>query len=201
MAMGIFTITIGHWQPGIGDPSFMGWFTVFSYDFVALLCVIKIILNRKAMEKNNRAFWIFLCFMMIALGLQKQFDLLSALTEIGRMIALQDGWLGRRRPLQAWAMVVAGVTGLMIVGIMLRRMPVLRYGHNRVAFMGLAYLILFVVLRGISLHQFGTVLKYEIGGVRINCLAELFGIYWIGLAAFWPCRARDGGADAQKNHS
>ncbi|MEN6375209.1 MAG: hypothetical protein ABFD75_10590 [Smithella sp.] len=51
----------------------------------------------------------------------------------------------------------------------------------------LVVLILFVGLRAISLHQFGTVLNYEIWGARINWIAELFGIYWICLAIFWPC--------------
>ena len=31
------TVILGNWAPGIGDPSFMGWFTVFSYYCTALL--------------------------------------------------------------------------------------------------------------------------------------------------------------------
>jgi hypothetical protein len=51
---------------------------------------------------------------------------------------------------------------------------------------GLAYLILFVVFRGISLHPFGMILNCKILGARVNWIAELAGIYWIGLSIFWP---------------
>ena len=189
---GMFSITIGAWQPAIGDPSFMGWFTVFSYYLVAALCLFKVLLHRQPMEKNTRTFWIFLCCMMVFLGLQKQFNLLTALTEIGRMIARSGGWAEQRRPVQALAMVAAGIAGLIIFRAAYHRLSAVSSGVNKIAFIGLVYLLLFVVLRAISLHQFGTVLNYEICGARVNWIAELLGIYWIGLAVFRPHRTADG---------
>jgi len=63
--------------------------------------------------------------------------------------------------------------------------------REKMAASGLVYLVLFVGLRAISLHQFGAVLGWEIWGIRINWIAELFGIYWICFAIFWP-RSRIG---------
>ena len=32
------TVNIYDWEPGIGDPTFIGWFTVFAYLIAAVLC-------------------------------------------------------------------------------------------------------------------------------------------------------------------
>ena len=59
----------GGWEPGIGDPTLMGWFTVFAYFGTALLCY-------RALRKAKRAGpgqhglimgWGALCIAMAAL--------------------------------------------------------------------------------------------------------------------------------------
>jgi uncharacterized membrane protein len=117
----LFGITIGTWKPAIGDPSFMGWFTVFSYYLAAILCLIKMMSQRLPQEKRDRHFWGFMCLSLMALGLQKQFNLLTAFTEAGRIIARSSGWMDQHRIIQALAMLLVFVIGLAFCRILYRR--------------------------------------------------------------------------------
>jgi hypothetical protein len=189
--MSMLSMTIGSWNPGIGDPSFMGWLTVSSYYFAALLCFLKMISKKLPLEKKEWHFWGFICFALIVLGFIKHFNLLSALTETGRIFARSNGWIEQRRIIQGSAMVFVFVVGLIFSAILYRRLSQFLSTPKSMAVVGLAYLILFIILRAISLHQFGMVLNYEICGLRVNWIAELFGIYWICLSIFWPSRPLD----------
>lgn len=179
-------MTIGSWKPGIGDPSFMGWFTVFSYYLVVSVCLLKMISRTLQPGKKAWLFWAFMCLAMIVLGIIKQYNLLSAVTEMWRIIARHGGWMEQRRIFQAGAMIFFFVISLIIYALLYRRSLQFFSVQEKVTAIGLVYLVLFVGLRAISLHQFGTVLGWKIWGVRINWIAELFGIYWICLAIFWP---------------
>lgn len=184
--MSIFVITIGSWKPGIGDPSFMGWFTVFSYYLVASLCLLKMISRTLQTGKKAWLFWAFMCLAMIVLGIIKHYNLLSAVTEVWRLIARHGGWMEQRRIFQAGAMILFFVISVIFSTFLYRRSLQFFSVQEKMATFGLVYLVLFVGLRAISLHQYGTVLGWEIWGVRINWITELFGIYWICLAIFWP---------------
>jgi len=47
---------IGHWQLTIGDPSFMGWFTVFSYYACGGLRLLYFLKARSRMHTTDRRF-------------------------------------------------------------------------------------------------------------------------------------------------
>jgi hypothetical protein len=175
--------TIGAWSPGIGDPTFMGWLTVFSYYLAAAVCLLRLFFQRR-----DQLFWAILMVGMAALGVIKQFNLLGAVTEMGRAFVRSGGWAGERRFIQAC--VMAAVFAVFFFVVMIVRalgMPTLmRYSA---AASGFAYLLLFVVLRAISWHPFDAVLSCEIWGARINWIAELLGICWV-LAASVPRAAK-----------
>ncbi|MEQ8162490.1 MAG: hypothetical protein ABRQ34_03125 [Smithellaceae bacterium] len=185
--MSIFIMNIGAWKPGIGDPSFMGWFTVFSYYLVASLCLLKMISRALLPGKKAWLFWAFMCLTMIVLGIIKQYNMLSAVTEMWRLIARHGGWMEQRWIFQVGAMILFFVISVIFSTFLYRRSLQFFSVQEKIAAFGLVYLVLFVGLRAISLHQFGTVLGWEIWGVRINWIAELFGIYWICFAIFRPC--------------
>ena len=83
------------WRPTIGDPSAMGWLTVVGYIVAAISC------GRTALQtpitpgpaRNRRLTWLVMTAVMAALALNKQLDLQSLLTDIGRVAA--------RRPSEA----------------------------------------------------------------------------------------------------
>ncbi|MEQ8202545.1 MAG: hypothetical protein ABRQ31_02040 [Smithellaceae bacterium] len=184
--MSIFVMNIGAWKPGIGDPSFMGWFTVFSYYLVASLCLLKMISRALLPGKKAWLFWAFMCLIMIVLGIIKQYNMLSAVTEMWRLIARHGGWMEQRWIFQVGAMILFFVISVIFSTFLYRRSLQFFSVQEKIAAFGLVYLVLFVGLRAISLHQLGTVLGWEIWGVRINWIAELFGIYWICFAIFRP---------------
>ena len=91
---------IGDWSPGIGDPTVAGWLTVALYAFAAWACLT--VLRRERMAKlplvaNEGLVWRLMMVFMIALGINKQLDLQSAFTELGRIMAHKQGWYGNRR--------------------------------------------------------------------------------------------------------
>jgi hypothetical protein len=177
------------WRPEIGDPTFMGWFTVFAYAMAAcgaLLAAIKTGRTPRS-EGASRRTWIAIAVLMLLLCVNKQLDLQSLFTDIGRVIAWKYGWYERRREFQKW--FVIGVLAISIATTVLlavrfrgfwKRSPLLGAG--------LAFLLTFIVVRAISFHHVDVFLNHAVAGVRMNWFLELSGIAMVGLAAFLDIR-------------
>ena len=92
------------WQPGIGDPTFMGWLTVFAYFSACILCWKAAL---KARRVGSAGFWsrenlfwlLFSCFMLL-LGINKQLDLQTWFTLFSKHLAQEEGWYEERRVFQ-----------------------------------------------------------------------------------------------------
>lgn len=170
--------TVGNWQPHIGDPSVVGWFTVFSYYLGAALGFIYALKGWTRLDRAEARFRLILAGMILLLGVTKEFNVPGALTELGRMaVSAVGGYEFRRGP-------QAVVVGLTLLGIVLtirwaRRRPWFHDVWQRHApeIICVAYLCSLVALRVISLHQVGAWLAVEIAGVRVNAIVELSGIY------------------------
>src|SRR5215510_2061694 len=86
------------WSPGIGDPTIGGWTTVGLYFVAAVNCwVTKRSLFRDTSEWRV---WLLLSLSFICLGINKQLDLQSALTDIGRLLAHYQHWYDQRQTVQ-----------------------------------------------------------------------------------------------------
>ena len=176
----------GRWHPGIGDPDFLGWFTTVAYLAVAGLCAWawRRESARKAIGERGLVpgFWLMLAAVMLALGVNKQLDLQSWFTQVGKDLAKSEGWYARRRPVQVafiGAVALVGMTGVGVVVWWLRG-SVRRY---RVAVAGMVYLICFVVIRAASFHHIDRLLHVGLEHVRLNHVLELGGIGLIGWGA------------------
>ena len=75
------------WRPGIGDPTIGGWITVVLY-FAAMASCWVTARNR---EIEDRRIWTTISILFLGLGINKQLDLQSALTEAGRVLAFEQG--------------------------------------------------------------------------------------------------------------
>ena len=98
---------IGHWSPGIGDPTMAGWITVVLYLLAAWICLQA---ARRSRAVDTRAppgaweprLWTVFAVVLVALGIDKQLDLQTAFTESMRGLAREQGWsrdpvpIGRR---------------------------------------------------------------------------------------------------------
>ena len=171
---------IGQWRPTIGDPDFMGWFTVGSYFVCAILSLIAAFGNRIA-DRRAASFWRMVGVLMILLGINKQLDLQSLFTEIGRQIARAQGWMDQRRIVQLWFIVAFGTAALASFFLFVRIKRDL-FGRFKLAFTGLFFLLSFIVIRAAGFHHFDVMLGFRLFGAKMNWLLELTGIYLIFIA-------------------
>lgn len=175
-----------NWTPTIGDPSFMGWLTVAAY-FVTAVIAFKLYLSSDQLfsdevVKKQKTFWLLVTLIMLFLGVNKQLDLQSLLTAIGKYYAHRDGWYEDRRFFQ-----IAGIIG--IISTLLIGVSVFSYKMraifktNSLAIVGLCFLLLFVAIRATSFHHMDIVINTAVLGVRMNWVLELFGIFLVAISA------------------
>jgi hypothetical protein len=132
-------------------------------------------LKRISTPARLRTLWLGCAIVMLALGVNKQLDLQTALGELGRAMAHDEGWYDVRRPVQvAFILVVlaGGIWGL-------RALFALAWGQARAVsgvLWGAVFLACFVAIRASSFHHVDELLGWSWGGVRLNAVLELGGI-------------------------
>jgi hypothetical protein len=200
------TTADGRWHPAIGDPTLMGWVTVAAYLVAALLAFRRARAARvDAREPNHDAargsaeralarFWAAVALLLLALGVNKQLDLQTLFTQIGRDLAHAQGWYEERRRFQVMFIACVGVLsllGTLGLAIALRKIATRIW----LALLGVGFLVSFVLIRAASFHHVDLLL--HAGTVRLNWVFELTGIGLIAAAA-----ARSNGArSAQPSQS
>jgi hypothetical protein len=166
----------GRWSAGIGDPTVLGWVTVLAYGLAATLAA------KCARRFQPRGFWWAVAALMAFLAINKQLDLQSWVTEVGRDMAKAHGWYEGRHRVQAFFILcmalVGALGGLLAVHAW---WPWIR----RIAptLVGVVVVIVFVVGRAASFHHVDQFLFSEVGGLRWNWLLELGGIALV----CWGC--------------
>ena len=171
---------IGRWRPEIGDPTFMGWFTVAAYFFCALVAFIAAFVPNRE-DRRAHLLWLGIAFFMILLGINKQLDLQSLFTEMGRQVARKQGWMEHRRTVQFWFIVGLGVTaisGFIMLNVVMRNV----FRRFMLAFSGLFFLVSFIVIRAASFHHFDEAIHFRIFSAKLNWILELGGISLVALA-------------------
>jgi hypothetical protein len=174
------------WSPGIGDPTFAGWLTVVLYFVTAFWCwrvAGEITSDGRAQRSEERA-WRVLTLLFVALGINKQLDLQSALTQIGRVMAFHYGWYEDRRTVQiAFVGLVAVVCLLAAIALLLmfRNAPAATW----LAAVGTIAILLFVLIRAASFHHIDQFIGKRVLGLRWNWILEMGGILLVLLAAHW----------------
>lgn len=126
---------------------------------------------------------------MMFLGLNKQLDIQTLFTQIGRHFAHTGGWYDQRQTVQILFMIGLSLLAVLAVFGMLwsfRKMAV----AVRVAAIGLCFLVTFIVVRAASFHHVDQFLGEELNGLRWNGILELGGILIISTAAWQYQRKR-----------
>lgn len=163
------------WRPVIGDPTVMGWCTVIAYGFAAVLAIWVY------WRKKDRI-WIGAALALALLCINKELNLISLVTDLGRIAIHHLGVHEQRRELQKWLVsgVAAGIAIFSAWFIFRHHAFWLRY---KLLASGLLFLMTFIVLRAISFHHFDTFLQSRCFGIKMNWALELSGIFLVGLAA------------------
>ena len=178
-----------NWTPGIGDPTVAGWVTVVLYFAAALSCAIAAwrLANAPVGNRNETLAWATIAAAFVALGINKQLDLQSDLTDLARAAAHSGGWYKWRRDVQGvflLAMALGTIAVAMLIWRLLRGVTV----SARVAAMGLVILLAFIFLRAASFHHIDNWVTIPVAGMRSGWWLELLGIVVIGTAAAFRAR-------------
>jgi hypothetical protein len=178
-------IVDGQWRPGIGDPTVVGWLTVVAY-LVAAVCCGRMAWREPRPGGRTRsrpsAFWLLLSAMMVLLGINKQLDLQSFFTFVGRRVLTRSGLYQDRRHLQV--IFIGGVAASCLVSLgsslwLARR----SLRHRWLALIGMALVMGFVVIRAASFHHVDVLLASRLGGLKWNWILELGGIFLVAVGA------------------
>jgi hypothetical protein len=189
---------IGEWSPEIGDPTAIGWFTVVAYFLASWLAyrafrasaggasVLQTARYSFGRGESPHArvgliWWAIAC-MLGFLGVNKQLDLQTALTELAKLAAHAGGWYDDRRSVQL-VFIACLVAGALSVLLALAHFGRPALGRLRLAMVGLVLLGLFVCLRAVSFHHVDTLFGTDVHGFRLNWILELSGICVLGIAA------------------
>lgn len=194
------------WVPGIGDPTFMGWLTVVAYFAAswlglrafmvekagpprpyrqaigALLRVVKRHWPSPPAPARRAGLWLLLAGLLGFLGVNKQLDLQTLLTEIGRVTAIESGWYENRRAVQV------GFIGAVLVGAAMAVAALWwlvrgQLRDFRLALGGMVLLLGFVIVRATSFHDMDAWIHTSVAGLQLNWVLELGGITLVAVAA------------------
>ncbi len=197
----------------IGDPRAGAWLIFFSYFAVSVLCAraFQVALigsqlaadypnperrlkDRQAAYRASFRFWGLVIALFVFLGINKQIDLQTWLTEVGRQIAMAQGWYDQRAMVQTIFVLTTAVTGVVVLSVLLKLTRDLLPRHV-LAFVGLASLAVFLMVRTASFHALEDVVHFEIVGMRLSWYLEMAGIVCVGSCAvrnyWWLARKQD----------
>lgn len=127
-------------------------------------------------------FWLLLGGFLLLLGINKQLDLQSLFTQIGRDLALAQGWYNQRTRVQ---FIFIGALAFIGFASLLLGIRWLRHAGFAVklALGGCTFLFGFVLLRASSFHHMDTIIGVTLGGARLNWVFELGSLGIIFIAA------------------
>src|SRR5690606_13717964 len=115
---------------------------VASYLMAGVLAVL--VLHRA--PGRRRIFWSGLAALLLALAINKQLDLQSALTAAGRWVAKAQGWYDARRPCQVrvilWIISASVLAAALLTWTMRRELA-----DMWLALIGVVFLLAFVAVR------------------------------------------------------
>ncbi|MGL4236939.1 isopropylmalate isomerase [Tabrizicola sp.] len=170
------TCAFAVWSPGLGDNNAGGWITVAAYLAAAGASVLaaRALAGDEAGLRRERVFWWVSAAVLLFLAVNKQLDLQSLFTAIGRCHAQLTGWYGMRRTVQELFILVLAAGGLAGLGVMAW---LLRGILGRVwpALIGLGFVCVFVLIRAASFHHVDELLGSSALGLKVNWLLELPG--------------------------
>jgi hypothetical protein len=210
---------VGSWSPGIGDPTPFGWFTTVAYFVAAYLCwrtylatpvskprgltghlgslrpiLLSLVAPRRvvlAVPERQRiaTLWLGFAITLFLLGINKQLDLQTAFTEVGRLVAHDEGWYAARRRVQVAFILGVLLAGLWVFAALVRLASGSR-GRMAAALTGTVFTMVFVLIRAASFHHVDLLLGVSLGGLKLNWIIELGGIFLVAYGASrrpgWP---------------
>lgn len=135
-------------------------------------------------DKSDARIWRFISLFFFILGMNKQLDLQSGMTELGRMVAYSEGWYERRQAVQVY--FVIGVAAACVATIpafiyCIRKSPVQMW----IASVGSTFVLGYVLIRAASFHNLDSFFRSRFFGLKWYWILEMAGILIVLLASEW----------------
>jgi DNA-directed RNA polymerase subunit RPC12/RpoP len=159
----------GRWHAGLGDPTVFGWLTVLVYLIAVKRCLTKS--NESKFFGGNYQFWLYLAAFLFLLGINKQLDLQSWLTEVMRDRAKTYGWYKYRVPMQIAFIVMMGLA-MTIALVSTRLFLANSWRRYKITWIGIILLCTFILMRAASFHHFDLFIGHQVLGLTVNVLLE-----------------------------
>jgi DNA-directed RNA polymerase subunit RPC12/RpoP len=172
----------GRWHAGIGDASVFGWVTVAFYVLAAARCLVKANASRKF--GGYYQFWLYLAAFLLLLGMNKQLDLQSWLTEFVKDNALVNDWYLYSKRVK-FAFILALGLGMLTALLSIRLFLANSWRHNKLTWWGIILLCTFILIRAASFHHFDILINRPILGLTISMLLEVGAILLIIVGTFF----------------
>jgi hypothetical protein len=174
-----------------GDPTPAGWAITAFYAIASGGCLFALLrararsraLPHAGIQQEIRG-WSAVLAANLFFGVNKQLDLQTWLTRLGRGLARQEGWFEWRRELQLlfmFCVAVATLTVFALIWMVGRRHRI--SAALRIAFVGEFWLGLFYLIRGMSFHHVDAWLHVRLPGANVRDLLEATGLIIVFAAA------------------
>lgn len=187
----ILDCALGRWSPVIGDPTPAGWITVVAYGVAAVLALALAAGRASGRDAGaERLFWTLAAGYLAFLAVNKQLDLQSLLTAVGRCTARLQGWYGERRAVQA-GMILALVGASLGAGLIAMWVFRRTLGRTGPAILGLMAITTYVLVRAVGFHHMDRLIGTRLpGGLKVNWVFELGAIALFLFGAGWAMAMR-----------
>jgi hypothetical protein len=125
--------------------------------------------------------------MLVALGINKQLDFQSLLTQVARDLAQSQGWYSQRRLYQVHFIKVIALGGLVSLALLCW---LCRHDWRRrfLALVGMIGLVGFIMIRASSFHHVDQLLGMRLSILKVNWIIEIGSIGCVTLAAVLASR-------------
>ena len=179
-------IVNGHWRPGIGDPTFLGWFITAAYLITSVFCGVCARrpdrISPVSRSRHHRFFWWSLVVIMLLMGINKQLDIQCLFIAVVKKMALAQGWYSQRRIFQMLFIACIAIFGLVLLTWLGWKFRGLwrQYG---LALLGILLLVTFVAIRAAPLNHVAKLPGWQTLIRLINSILELAGIGLVGISA------------------
>ena len=128
--------------------------------------------------------WATVVFYLVALGLNKQLDLQSLLTAVGRDIAVAQGWYAQRKGVQLVFVAVVALVGMGAIGLIAATLARRASWPLRIAILAAGVLVVFIIVRATSFHHVDAMLHLPATAGGLNILLEVGPLLVIMLVAW-----------------
>lgn len=175
-------LSLANLSPLFGDPTIVGWVITTAYAISALLALLISINANHYYHPHTvniqKWFWIIIALCMLFLCLNKQLDLQTTLTRIGKSYAKNQGWYQYRRAIQAGFILSLLILFSTFFFINFEKIKEI-FKSNWVAFMGFFIILLYVFGRALYFYHLSERLNLQIFQSEKSWIIELVGISFL----------------------